>query len=193
MLYLSHQERSVRIAVGVPVEHADRRRLKVLVTSLALACTCCLAELPLLAQKINDDAVEQYLSGLGLVDLQIRQLNEMIDRPAGNRTERAKKLVNLYVDELVTDTDDAMLKKVPAARSAGLAVMLCVVDQQKAETNAERWISNPKDQKARQTAIQILKAVIPQLEKHRRALNPNIGAIAPMVARTEIFRYIFAV
>jgi len=155
------------------------------------------ASCQLMAQGTPDDVVERYLAGLGLVDLQIRQLNEIIDSTPTKRTECAKRLVNLYVDELVTDTDDderrarmlreidLLLKKAPAARTPDLEVMLCVAEQQKAETNAERWLNDPKDEESLQAAKQILRSVIPRLQQHRRTLQAELKQLDAQMENLE--------
>ena len=144
---------------------------------------------PLVAQGTPEDAVEQYLAGLGLVDLQIRQLNEIIDRTPKDRTDRVKRLVDLYIDELVVETDDdqrrarmlreidMLLKKAPDARTPGLDVMLCVAEYLKAETNAERWFYDPKDEGALQAATKTLRSLIQRLQQHRRTLQVDLDQL----------------
>ena len=165
--------------------------------TFVLLTACCLSTFQLYAQESSDAAVEKYLAGLGLVDLQMRQLNDMIDRSPTKRTERAKRLVNLYVDELVVDTDDEerraqmhaeieqLLRKVPGARTALLEVMLCVAQQQKAEANAERWLNDPKDQTSYQAARETLRTVIPDLQKHKRSLEADLKRLDDQIGGLE--------
>ena len=172
--------------------------LKAWISTFVLLTACCSPASQLVAQDKNDDAVEQYLSELGLADLQIRQLNDMINLAPTKRTERAKRLVDLYINELIKDSDDEqrrsrmltdikqLLAKVPGARTAGLEVMLSVVNQQKAETYAERWLNGklvpdstapPLGEAARQEAVKILRAAIPQLEQHKRSLEADLDKL----------------
>ena len=156
---------------------------------------------PSLCYASDEDTLNQYLQRLGLKDLQMQQLEQMIQLPRGDDQLKkdVKQLADLYVGQLLDAADDAdrrtalvervqrLIEKHPEAKTPALDVMLLQADYAAAEVAAEKWLAEPDDQQSRKTAGAILTRITPGLHKYLQQLDTKIESLVEKVdqATTE--------
>ncbi len=152
------------------------------------------AQLPAVSAHGQDDdqRVEQFLARLGLVDLQILQIEQSLrgSLPLEGKQQLASRLADLYAERLMASSDDkpryddtlqritALLQSIPQANTTALQVMLLQADYNRAEALIAAWIGDPQDTVAREEAQQILTRITPQLIDHQQTLNKQVEELA---------------
>ncbi len=140
----------------------------------------------------DEQRVEQFLTRLGLVDLQILQLEQSLARSPSSQEKQqtARRLADLYAERLIAMSDDKprydetvgrimnLLSAVPEANTTALQVMLLQADYNRAESLISTWISEPQEAAARGEAQQILTRITPQLVEHQRVLKEQVAELA---------------
>jgi len=163
--------------------------------SVAVVFAAGLVLAPVVVRGGEDEDVQRFLARLGLVDLQILQLEKAIqkDLPAEPRKKLAQRLADLYAGRLVAVSDEpekyeAVLKsikslvaRVPEANTTALKVMLLQADYARAEALIGRWIADPRDDDARQQARKILAIIAPKLDEFQRQLNEEVEALTEQI------------
>lgn len=133
----------------------------------------------------DDERIEQFLSRLGLVDLQTLHLEQVLARQtdALPRQKLAERLADIYAGRLLTNSADkpqydavvakidALLAKVPTAKTPSLEVMLLQADYNRAEGLIGQWMANRSDRSALDEAGTILNRIAPELDRLQTALN----------------------
>jgi tetratricopeptide (TPR) repeat protein len=140
----------------------------------------------------DDEKLERFLARLGLVDLQIVQLEKSLDRGAGRSQEQqrlAERLADLYAEQLMNSADDPaayndlvqriqdLLSRFPQANTTALQVMLLQADYNRAETQIAQWIGDRSNQQALADARTILQEIAPQLDGHQRQLRAQVDGL----------------
>jgi len=130
------------------------------------------------ASAAEDSAqFEQFLTRLGLLDLQAAFLEERLDGnlPQSEQEKTAKRLADLYAGQLVTYSADRdkydralqnierLIARFPAAKTPSLDVMLLQADYYRAEQLMNRWLTDHTQAAAREEAQKILTRIAPQL------------------------------
>lgn len=148
----------------------------------------------------DNEVVAQFLDRLGLVDLQVMHLENVLeDRglPGDKRVSLAKKLADLYAAQMMASAGDneqsqailrrirALTQKVPQADTPSLQVMLLQADYKHAESLATRWIGDPKDTAARDEASRIFVRITPQLNDYQKKLNAQADELIDLVDDME--------
>jgi len=135
-----------------------------------------------------DSQVERFLTRLGLVDLQILHLEEIVyrDPPVAEQKKSARRLADLYAGRLMAAGEDAkeyqavlkridaLVAEVPEANTPALTVMLLQADYNRADALAARWIGDPADVAARDEARTILARIAPLLAAHAQQLEKDV-------------------
>lgn len=133
----------------------------------------------------EEEAVERFLSRLGLVDLQAKHLEQVLDAaPAGEAQQRwATRLADLYSAQLIAQSDNKpaydqvlqrihrLMERVPAARTAALEVMLLQADYFRAESLMSKWLADRAEGSVRAEAAQILTRIAPLLDQRQQQLH----------------------
>lgn len=131
-------------------------------------------------------ALDSYLESLGLADLRILNLEEMLNRDPDNG-EAAKALADLYAGKLLVVSEageraaldqriEELLSKHPEAGTPALQVMRLQGDFNRAETLASAWIGQPSDSKARESALDLLGKITPALDGLQTKLFSSLEA-----------------
>ena len=145
------------------------------------------------------EAVENFLSRLGLIDLQILHLEQSLDATSGqgSRIKLAKHLADLYAERLMNSADDAqrseeiraqverLLSKVPEANTPGLNVMLLQADYGRAEKLFNKWLDDPSETAAFEEAKRTFIRIAPELAKYDRQLSVDLKKIQEEMDKIE--------
>ena len=137
------------------------------------------------AKPDDVDTVEQFLTRLGLVEIQVLHLEETLDTPLSDkrRVELARRLADLYAGLLMGASDDeersrkiyarvdALVKRVPEADTPSLGLLLLQADYHRAEAEVARWLRQPDDAAARDAAQALLSGVVPRLREHQAEIE----------------------
>lgn len=136
----------------------------------------------------EDDRFEQFLTRLGLVDLQAAFLEERLASESdGTRQESlARQLADLYASQLISAAQDAaryeqvtgritlLVSRYPQAKTPSLEVMLLQADYFRAEQAMSKWLGDQRQTAAREEAQQILDRIAPQLVTHFSELKKSL-------------------
>ena len=168
------------------------RYLHLLVWLLAwLPAAACLPAAP--ASEEEDDALQHYLSRLGLTELRARHLERLLEREklAPARLKRATELADAFADLLIDAAEasgpnylalrariDKLLKEIPAAKTPALNVVLLQADYQRAESLLAQWLEQPDDDRPREEALALLMATAPALVQQRKDLDAQVEKLA---------------
>ncbi|QDU94896.1 tetratricopeptide repeat protein [Lignipirellula cremea] len=138
--------------------------------------------------------VEQFLSALGLVDLQILHLENQLEKAAGAPKDAlAKRLADLYAERLMSASSDPatyarveqqirpLLERFPEANTTSLQVMLLQADFTRAETRLHEWLVDRSKQDAFDDARSILQRIAPALNRHQQELNASYDELRKKV------------
>jgi hypothetical protein len=131
------------------------------------------------------DAVQQFLARLGLADLQALDLENVLrrDLPGERRVEIARRLADLYVGLLMSESQDearskevyarveTLVKEVPEANTPSLGVLMLQAEYNRAEADACRWLREPGDTASRDAARTALAGIIPRLREHQQEID----------------------
>lgn len=155
---------------------------------------------PLQASAAEDPEarLEEFLARLGLVELQIRHVEQLVDQATdpAQRQAYAVRAADLYAAQLIASAADKpkyddllrrigqLVEKFPAAQTAALEVMLLQADYQRAEQLVSQWLASPEEATARQEAAAILARIAPLLEKRRQELQNSIEKLQGEVETT---------
>ena len=137
------------------------------------------------AKSADDEKIEQFLSRLGLADLQTLHLEQVLARQVDPlpRQKLAERLADIYASQLLTYAADKpryeavvgkineLLASVPTAKTPSLEVMLLQADYNRAEGLIGQWMGNRSDNKALNEAATILDRISPELDRLQQALN----------------------
>ncbi len=140
----------------------------------------------------DEEKVERFLARLGLVDLQVLQLEDTLrgSLPENEKEPTARRLADLYAERLMASSGDKpryddtvkriskLLESFPQANTTALQVMLLQADYNRAESLIASWIGDPQDTTARNEAQQILNRITPQLIEHQQTLNQQVDELA---------------
>jgi tetratricopeptide (TPR) repeat protein len=146
---------------------------------------------PALAQVDDAERLEQYLQRLGLVELQMHQLEKMIEQSATGapRVHWARRLSDLYADELTRNLDQPkryaeiqqriqrLLARVPESKTPSLEIMLLQAEYQRAESLINQGESAVDPSEAYGQAAAILQRITPALAAHDRELWGRIETL----------------
>lgn len=166
---------------------AKRSARKPATTWLLAALVVLSSSVAVRAADRAEQQVEQFLSRLGLVDLQILHLEKMLDATEGTeRTALARRLADLYASRLMDFADDkaryddmlARIRKLgerfPEANTTALQVMLLQADYNRAEAQITQWLDDHGDVEALKVGAEILQRIAPQLQKNQQTLNEEV-------------------
>jgi hypothetical protein len=127
----------------------------------------------------EDQALEQYLSRLGLTELRLAYLERQLVQESASpkRAQLATKLADAYAEELAASADEPerfarfksgaekLLAEYPEARSPAVQAALLQAEYQRGEALVIRWMENPGDRKPLAEAAAILGQVQPKLSE----------------------------
>lgn len=147
------------------------------------------------AQPKSDQQLDQLLTRLGLVDLQILHLERTLQTgDSGNRDsgsmELAQRLADLYAGRLMDQSGDKpayedtlqriqnLISRHPEANTTALQVMLLQADYNRAESLIGAWTADPQNQTAQNDARTILSRIAPLLDKHQQELSQQVEKLA---------------
>lgn len=140
-----------------------------------------------LAQRNQDDqALDTYLESLGLSDLRLLHLEQVLTRDPKNEAA-ARTLADLYAGRLLVASDpaetaslenriDALLEQHPSANTPSLRVMRLQGDFNRAEALASSWIDNPSDARDEEKARTLLERITPPLDSLQTTLFSALDA-----------------
>ncbi|MCA9122935.1 MAG: hypothetical protein H6822_06780 [Planctomycetaceae bacterium] len=155
-------------------------------SSILPACLVAFVLLPVCAHSATEDErLEEFLTRLGLVELQTVHLEQVLaaESDDANRTSLARRLADVYASQLLAYSDEAtkyeavvqkinaLLEKVPSAKTPLLEVMLLQADYYRAEGRVGKWIADRSDATSRADAQQILDRIAPELNRLQTELN----------------------
>lgn len=140
------------------------------------------------AADSEQQAVQRLLARLGLVDLQIFDLEQQLKSAGASDRDldAARQLADLYATRLMNSAEDKtrfdevmariqdLLKRFPQANTTALQVMLLQADYNQAETRIAEWIADPQEPDAKQNAVQTLTRIAPLLEEYQKRLNTQL-------------------
>ncbi len=129
------------------------------------------------AGPAEDDRFEQFLTRLGLVDLQAAFLEERLlaESNAMRQESLARQLADLYATQLVSSAQDGeryarvigqindLIMRHPQAKTPAVEVMLLQADYFRAEQAIGKWLGDQRQTGSREEAQQILDRIAPQL------------------------------
>jgi hypothetical protein len=126
------------------------------------------------------ERVDDYLNNLGLGDLRVIHLEEVVGRDPSAQGP-ARTLADLYAARLLATTEakeveglnariDALIAKHPEANSPALRVMRLQGDYNRAEALASRWVEDPDDSASRDAAVALLARITPELDEQQAKL-----------------------
>lgn len=162
---------------------------------LIASCACG----PAAAFADEDQQLEAYLSRLGLVDLQLVQMNKRLAGINDKKAQQnlAKSMADLYASQLMTHADnpakyqrllsrvESLLEQYPSAKTTSIEVMLLQADYNRAETLAGQWVDDHGSVDARKEARAILAAITTQLASHYRSLSTQIDLLDEQMTQLE--------
>jgi len=133
----------------------------------------------------EDDRLENFLTRLGLIDLQTVHMEQVLTHESddANRLALARRLADVYAGQLLAFSDETnkyeavvrkineLLDKVPSAKTSLLEVMLLQADYYRAEGLVGKWIADRNDASSRGDAQVILDRIAPELNRLQSALN----------------------
>ena len=136
----------------------------------------------------EDEQVEEFLSRLGLVDLQILHLENGVANTKAEQPRLAlgRRLADLYAARLMSLGDDKkryddvlarirrLVEDMPQANTTSLQVMLLQADYSRAEAQITKWIEDRSKTAALKDANEILARIAPQLHSHQKELNEDL-------------------
>jgi hypothetical protein len=139
----------------------------------------------------DDDKVEQFLTRLGLVELQTVHLEQVLAKQQDDtkRQELAKRLADVYAGQLITFAEDKtkydrvfgkineLLTRVPEAKTPSLEVMLLQADYYRAEGLIGKWISDRDNTAPRDEAKDTLAKIAPELDRLQKQLNERLDKL----------------
>ncbi|MEQ8784907.1 MAG: hypothetical protein RIC55_01350 [Pirellulaceae bacterium] len=176
---------------------AGRRGALLLVLMTAAVLTFASAR-TVRADDPEERQVEEFLSRLGLVDLQIRHLERVLDATdSKQQLPLARRLADLYAARLMSAADDkeryddilARIRKLgerhPEANTTAIQVMLLQADYNRAELQIGKWIEDRGDAEALKSGAAILSRIAPQLQAHQEELNEEVEKLAIAVEGIE--------
>ncbi len=158
--------------------------------ALCLLAYWMLGAIPLHAA--DEEKLERFLARLGLSDLQLVHLENSLESPtlaAGERTQLAQRLADLYAEQLMDSAGDQaryrdlmqrielLLSRFPQANTPALQVMLLQADYNRAESQIAQWIADRSHQTALEESRKILQTIAPQLDDHQRRLNTQVESL----------------
>jgi len=178
----------LRRATGNTTPAADPGRWLPVVLLIVLGFGLPLNSAITVADDIAERRFEQFLARLGLVDLQIRHLEQVLTRKtdARGREKTAQHLADLYASQLIASSEDSetyqrlnrriqqLIEQVPGSRTASLEVMLLQADYQRAESLITQWMGSPADTESRDAAAAILVRIAPQLDQRQSELRSRV-------------------
>jgi len=164
----------------------------VLLWCAVLSC-CALVFIVTPAQSapVEDDKVERLLERLGLRELQILHLEQILARDgrAEDRAAVGKRLANLYAEAL-TDGNlsegqradlmarvGRLLQDIPEANTTALQVTLLQAEYAQAEKLIVQWMSDPRQPAPLREAATILIALVPQLTRQESFLESEVARL----------------
>jgi len=161
--------------------------VRVVTAAVILAVSCWAAASTAIADEV--DTVQQFLTRLGLVEIQVLHLEKTLDTPLPDkrRVELARRLADLYAGLLMSTSQDeeksreiyarvdSLVKRVPEADTPSLGVLLLQADYNRAEAEVARWIRRPDDATARDAARAMLARVVPRLREHQAEIERLVG------------------
>lgn len=161
--------------------------VRVVTAAWILAVSCGAAASPAIADDV--DTVQQFLTRLGLVEIQVLHLEKTLDGPLPDkrRVELARRLADLYAGLLMSTSQDeekwrevyarvdSLIKRVPEADTPSLGVLLLQADYNRAEAEVARWMRQPDDAAARDAARAMLSRVVPRLGEHQAEIERLVG------------------
>ncbi len=126
---------------------------------------------------VDDPALEQYLSRLGLTELRLNYLERQLIKESepAKRGQLAIKLADAYAEELAASADEPerfarfkagaekLLTEYPEVRSPAVQAALLQAEYQRGEALVIRWMENPADRRPLAEAAAILGQVQPKL------------------------------
>jgi len=145
---------------------------------------------------VADDAkVEQFLTRLGLTDLQVIHLENALAKelPPRKKAEIARRLADLYAALMLGSAEDkdrsrrwlhrieSLVEKFPEANTPALKVSLLQADYDQAELEVSRWIADPGNSAVRDTARAAFAAVVPSLQARRLELEDAVELQADLI------------
>jgi len=148
----------------------------------------------------DDELVARFLDRLGLIDLQVIHLEQIIERrdlSHDKRVSLARNLADLYAAQMMASAGDneksqdilhriqTLTQKVPLADTPSLQVMLLQADYKHAESLVTRWIADPTETKARDDASKILVRITPQLNDYQEKLNSQVDGLIELLDDME--------
>jgi hypothetical protein len=145
-------------------------------------------------QPTRDRQLDQLLTRLGLVDLQILHLERTLqDRDARNSgsgsSELAQRLADLYAGRLMDQSGDKpayeetlqriqnLINRHPEANTTALQVMVLQADYNRAESLIGAWTADPQNQTAQTDARTILSRIAPVLDRHQQELSQQVDKL----------------
>ena len=133
------------------------------------------------------ERLDGYLERLGLVKLQIRNLERELERPRSliATAAIAARLAQVYADRLSAVTEEKELADLtgrlnkliaahPAAGGPRVRLTLLEGDYNRAEPRALKWVGNPSDEAARSDALTRLGKCRPELDRARDELLAHV-------------------
>ncbi|MFV1967379.1 MAG: hypothetical protein ACC628_18270 [Pirellulaceae bacterium] len=191
-------ELKARTKIGMLPETDDKGpfagcplRVRFLLLALVLCNVAAVHAPPARAARDENSRFERFLARLGLVDLQITHLEQVLDRETNEkqRTETARHLADLYAGRLIASAEDTnkyrdleqriqrLIDRIPEASTPSLEVMLLQADYLRAEQLVGKWIASPTDTVSRDAAAKILIRIAPQLDRLQRELRAVVDAL----------------
>jgi hypothetical protein len=151
------------------------------------------------ASMEDERRVEEFLSRMGLIDLQIVQLEKILSAtPEGpQQIKTARQLADLYAARLMQAADDqarydevlesirALISRIPQANTTALEVMLLQADYSRGEAQLTKWIEDRSQTAAREDAEQILSKIAPVLFSHQEELNSQLDKLLIQIDKTD--------
>lgn len=169
-----------------------RTKLRTIARRLAICLvTVCSLSSPSSSSADEDQQLEAYLDRLGLVDLQLVQMNKRLAGLSDKQAQLslAKTMADLYASQLMAHAGnpskyqrllsrvESLLKQYPAAKTTSMEVMLLQADYNRAETLAGQWLDDRTQAQALQESRTILAAITPKLANHYRTLATQVDQL----------------
>ncbi len=163
--------------------HTSLKRKRTNLLSFACASGLCL--LILTADFASaQDPLEKYLTRLGLSDLRLHHLEKSLaSAPADQQAAQARRLADLYAEQMLASADDAtrfaalqakiesLLAANDAANTPAVQIVLLQAEYQRAEALVIRWIDDPRDRQPLAAARDVLTRIAPELSSRLREMT----------------------
>lgn len=147
----------------------------------------------------EDDRLESLLTRLGLIELQTVHIEQVLVHETDDavRLKLAQRLADLYAGQLLAFSDEAgkyeavvrkinaLLERVPAAKTSLLEVMLLQADYYRAEGLVGKWIADRSDESSRSGAQVLLDHIAPELNRLQTELNSKHDTLLEEINKLE--------